>query len=99
MICCLSAACIADEFKRVAPAVFEVPRGAQFEFGGFVGERIKANVRNWLLIAPASNPAMLQMFRDRDRAPHRDLVPWAGEFAGRPQLLFGQRSARSGDAR
>ena len=26
---------------------------------------------------------MLQMFRDRDRSPRRDLVPWAGEFAGK----------------
>jgi hypothetical protein len=48
-----------------------------------MGERIEANVRHWLLPAPAANPAMLQMFRDRDRAPRRDLVPWAGEFAGK----------------
>jgi DUF1680 family protein len=26
---------------------------------------------------------MLQIFRDRDRCPPRDLVPWAGEFAGK----------------
>jgi DUF1680 family protein len=26
---------------------------------------------------------MLQIFRDRDREPLRDLVPWAGEFAGK----------------
>ena len=26
---------------------------------------------------------MLDMFRDRDRYPLRDMVPWAGEFAGK----------------
>ena len=63
--------------------VFERPEGAEFEFGGVVGERIEANVRNWLLTAPNANPAMLQMFYDRDRTPHREMVPWAGEFAGK----------------
>ena len=26
---------------------------------------------------------MLAMFRDRDRRPYRDLLPWSGEFAGK----------------
>ena len=55
----------------------------RFEWSGWVGERIKANQENWLLQAPVANPAMLQMFRDRDRQPRRALVPWAGEFAGK----------------
>ncbi|MDI7278057.1 MAG: glycoside hydrolase family 127 protein, partial [Anaerolineae bacterium] len=42
-----------------------------------------ANLEQWLLPAPLANPAMLEMFRDRDRQPRRDLVPWAGEFAGK----------------
>jgi uncharacterized protein len=37
----------------------------------------------WLRTAPLSNPAMLEMFRDRDRQPLREMVPWAGEFAGK----------------
>jgi uncharacterized protein len=56
---------------------------AQLRFAGCMGERLEANVRNWLLPAPSANPAMLEMFRDRDREPERDLVPWAGEFAGK----------------
>jgi hypothetical protein len=40
-------------------------------------------MQQWLLCAPDANPGMLQMFRDRDRQPRRDLVPWAGEFAGK----------------
>jgi len=66
-----------------ATPVFERPEGAQLSFGGVVGERIEANLRDWLLTAPAANPAMLQMFYDRDRTPPRDMVPWAGEFAGK----------------
>ena len=56
---------------------------ARYSFRGFVGARIAANQQHWLLVAPDSNPAMLQMLRDRDREPVRDLVPWAGEFAGK----------------
>jgi len=50
-------------------------------FRGPMGERLEANRRHWALTAPHANPAMLEMFRDRDREPARDLVPWAGEFA------------------
>ena len=39
--------------------------------------------RQWLLPAPHANPGMLEMFRDRDRKPCADMVPWAGEFAGK----------------
>src|SRR5579871_2076722 len=66
-----------------AQPVLSRPPQAEFKFGGFIGKRMRANVANWLLTAPDANPAMLQMFRDRDRTPHRDLVPWAGEFAGK----------------
>jgi DUF1680 family protein len=50
---------------------------------GVLGERIGYNLCNWLYVAPAANPAMLQMFHDRNRTPRRDMVPWAGEFAGK----------------
>lgn len=66
-----------------SPPVFHVVSKAQFSFGGWIGDRIKANERNWLLTAPLSNPAMTEMFFDRDREPHRDLLPWSGEFAGK----------------
>ena len=63
--------------------VFESPPGAKFKFAGPVGERVEANVENWLLRAPQSNPGMLEMFRVRDRQPVPQLVPWAGEFIGK----------------
>jgi len=56
---------------------------ARFRFGGPVGGRVEANVDGWLLRAPAANPGMLEMFRVRDRVPVPQLVPWAGEFAGK----------------
>src|SRR5688500_1773332 len=68
--------------RGVAPAL-EVPRIQSMHVGGPLGRRAEANVRQWLLVADRSNPAMLQIFRDRDRKPPRDLVPWAGEFAGK----------------
>ncbi len=56
---------------------------ARFQFGGVAGERIRANIDAWLLRAPEANPGMLEMFRLRDRQPVPQLVPWAGEFAGK----------------
>jgi hypothetical protein len=69
--------------RLAQPPTFERPARGEFTFSGVMGERIAANVRHWILCAPASNPAMLQILRDNERTPRRDLVPWAGEFAGK----------------
>jgi DUF1680 family protein len=50
---------------------------------GPTGETLRAVTERWLLVAPDSNPAMLEAFDDRDTKPYRDLVPWAGEFPGK----------------
>lgn len=63
-------------------ALASIP-SARFEFRGVVGERVRANEQRWLLEAPRANPGMLGMFRMRDREPPPNLVPWAGEFAGK----------------
>lgn len=70
------------ERAKVKPAL-EAPRNTKFSINGVMGERIRANQESWLLQAPTANPAMLQMFRDRDRLPRRKLLPWSGEFAGK----------------
>ena len=57
--------------------------GARFQLRGPVQSYISGVSDQWLKVAPLSNPAMLEMFRDRDRKPLRDMVPWAGEFAGK----------------
>jgi uncharacterized protein len=66
----------------VEPAL-ESPRNLDMEFGGFLGKRLKANMENWELRVPGADPALTEMFYDRDRAPSRDLLPWSGEFIGK----------------
>ncbi len=72
---------------------------ARFEFSGPVGERIHANLDNWLLHAPQANPGMLEMFRVRDRKPEPQLVPWAGEFVGKYLISSVQALRMSDDPR
>src|SRR5947199_10803805 len=59
-----------------------LPRG-HFQSTSLVGERVQANLDNWLLRAPQANPGMPEMFGVRDRQPAPQLVPWAGEFIGK----------------
>ena len=51
--------------------------------GGETGKLLRGITSNWLLGIRESNPAILDMFRDRDRKPYRELLPWSGEFAGK----------------
>ena len=69
---------------------------ARFRFGGVVGKRVDANVRNWLVRAPASNPGLVGMFALRDRQPQPNLVPWAGEFVGK-YLISAVQALRMAD--
>ncbi|MCY3790107.1 MAG: glycoside hydrolase family 127 protein, partial [Gemmatimonadetes bacterium] len=55
----------------------------RYAFDGPFAAYLRGVTEQWLLIAPAANPAILDMFADRDRKPYRDQVPWAGEFAGK----------------
>jgi DUF1680 family protein len=81
-----------------ALALEPVP-GLVFRFGGPVGARVVANEDEWLLRAPAANPGMLEMFRVRDRVPVPQLVPWAGEFAGKYLISAAQALRLSGGDR
>lgn len=40
-------------------------------------------IDRWLLGIMESNPAILDMFRQRELRPYRDMLPWSGEFAGK----------------
>ena len=62
---------------------FETPRPLHLDFTGFVGSRLAANLDGWELRTPGANPALVEMFYDRDRKPSRDLLPWHGEFVGK----------------
>ena len=62
-------------------ALDRLPKTAFF-LEGTVGAYLKAISENWLKIIPYSNPGMLEMLRDRERKPYRNLLRWAGWFAG-----------------
>ncbi|MCF6284745.1 MAG: glycoside hydrolase family 127 protein, partial [Candidatus Hydrogenedentes bacterium] len=60
-----------------------IPR-TELRLEGEVGRRIEAVLENWVLPMPDANPAVLEMFRLRDRDPaYKTPVPWAGEFIGK----------------
>jgi DUF1680 family protein len=67
----------------VAPLLDPPTPEARFALSGVVGDWLDTVVENWLLPYPRANPAMIQMFRDRDRRPARKLMMWSGEFAGK----------------
>ena len=54
--------------------------GMQIE--GYLGKRLKNNECRWLQKAVEHNPAMMEMFRQRDSHP-RCIVPWFGEYPGK----------------
>ncbi|MCG3150738.1 MAG: hypothetical protein PCFJNLEI_04239 [Verrucomicrobiae bacterium] len=64
------------------PTLETIP-SARFQLNGEIARRLAAVTRQWILPAPFANPAMLEMFRNRDRQPYQSQMPWAGEFAGK----------------
>ena len=65
-----------------SPECERIPQ-TRFDLEGWLAAYLENVTEQWLLVAPRANPAMLEMFRDRDCSPYRQLVPWAGEFAGK----------------
>ena len=49
----------------------ERPENCELKFEGLIGERIMKIQNNWLLTAPKNNPAMIEMFRNRDTNVNR----------------------------
>lgn len=56
---------------------------SSYQFDGVIAEYIQGVTNNWLKVAPLANPAMLEMLRDRDRVPRRDILYFSGEFVGK----------------
>ena len=69
--------------KQTLKPVYDRVPHVEFDLQGPVADYLSAVTQQWLLPAPEANPAMLDIFRDRDRLPRRDKVAWAGEFAGK----------------
>jgi DUF1680 family protein len=59
------------------------PSSISFNLRGRIGRYIQRVTDNWLKTVPEANPAILEMFRDRDRLPRRRLMIHSGEFAGK----------------
>lgn len=62
---------------------FDRADNTTFAFNGYIQDYIMAVSSNWLKVAYQRNPAIIQMFADREKRPYRDLLPWSGEFAGK----------------
>ena len=74
----------ADAVVPRGTLVMDTIPGARLRLGGELGARIQANLEHWTLRVPSANPGLLNMFARRDRVwPYADMVPWAGEFAGK----------------
>lgn len=97
-VACLALSLGATAGEPSMPMPLAIP-SAHFEFRGPLGERVRANTDEWLLRAPLANPGMLEMFRRRDRTPVPQLVPWAGEFAGKYLISAIQALRMTDDAR
>lgn len=50
---------------------------------GETGRLAEKITNGWLIGLKESNPAILDIFRERDVIPYRDLLSWSGEFAGK----------------
>ncbi len=69
--------------KQALQPVYDRLPHVEYDLGGPIADYLTAVTQQWLLPAPQANPAILDIFRDRDRLPRRDKVAWAGEFAGK----------------
>ena len=85
--------------KTIHEPVMNAALLTEFQLEGEIGRRLKAVTEQWILPAPAANPAMLGMFMDSNRKPYRNMVPWAGEFAGKYLTHSVQILRLTGDAR
>lgn len=67
---------------------FAATSAPQYTFGGAVGQRLTANLRNWLVLAPKTDPAIPEMFSSPVwplTAPGSGpgATVWMGEYAGK----------------
>lgn len=52
-------------------------------FDGFMKERMDNSIDNWVVPVYSANPAMIEMFRQRDTLPRQRIMAWYGEFPGK----------------
>ena len=75
---------LADSATRLnKEPVFVKKQGVQYKFDELLKTYFWNISHNWLMTVPSRNPGMLDMFADREKKPHENLLPWSGEFAGK----------------
>ncbi len=62
--------------------VCEKISGLSVEYHGHLADRLKAITDMWLIPAPKANPAMIGMFRTRDRERDPVKLPWTDAVSG-----------------
>ncbi|MCK4886838.1 MAG: glycoside hydrolase family 127 protein [Planctomycetes bacterium] len=76
-------AILPDYGKMKSPPVCVPAPGTSYDLQGRSGKYLQAVSDYWLKGIVERNPAILEMFSDREKKPARDLLPWSGEFAGK----------------
>ena len=57
------------------PKCSRIPQ-TTYRFGGYLADYLAGVTEQWLKVAPLVNPAMLEIFRDRDRQPWQRRRRW-----------------------
>lgn len=65
--------------KELLPPVYP----DSLRMNGRTGRLAENITHGWLIGLKESNPAIIDMFRDRDTQPYRKHLSWAGEYAGK----------------
>lgn len=67
------------------------------KIAGYLGDRLKNNEAVWLHHVWENNPALFEVFRERDAHP-RCIVPWFGEYPGKILTGMALTYRMSGDS-
>lgn len=71
--------------------------GVRFALSGPVAEYAQAVSDHWLETLPTTNPGLIEVLRDRDRLPRRNLMRWTGWFHGMHLISLVQTLRLTGD--
>ena len=63
---------------------FSLPKWEnRYDLKDRTGELAERIIEQWLLPLADANPGMLDMLKERNQQPYRELLPWSGEFIGK----------------
>lgn len=69
----------------------------RFRLEGPLADYATAVADHWLKILPHSNPGLIEVLRDRDRLPRRNLMRWTGWFHGMHLISLVEMLRLTGD--